>query len=52
MLVGNKCDMVDKKVVDTERGKSLAEEYGIKFLEVFFYFKQSFKLVRLLQRTL
>jgi len=33
MLIGNKCDMVDKKVVDAERGKALADEYGIKFLE-------------------
>jgi Ras-related protein Rab-8A len=33
MLIGNKCDMVDKKVVDTEKGKALADEYGIKFLE-------------------
>jgi len=33
MLIGNKCDMVDKKVIDTARGKSLADEYGIKFLE-------------------
>jgi len=33
MLIGNKCDMVDKKVIDTARGKALAEEYSIKFLE-------------------
>jgi len=33
MLIGNKCDMVEKKVIDTEKGKALAEEYGIKFLE-------------------
>jgi len=33
MLIGNKCDMVDKKVIDTARGKALSEEYGIKFLE-------------------
>eukprot|EP01119_Soliformovum_irregulare_P007161 TRINITY_DN19560_c0_g1_i1.p1 TRINITY_DN19560_c0_g1~~TRINITY_DN19560_c0_g1_i1.p1 ORF type:complete len:229 (-),score=61.98 TRINITY_DN19560_c0_g1_i1:106-792(-) len=33
ILIGNKCDLVDKKVVDTSKGKSLAEEYGIKFLE-------------------
>jgi len=33
MLIGNKCDMVDKKVIDTARGKALADEYGIKFLE-------------------
>jgi Ras-related protein Rab-8A len=33
ILIGNKCDLVDKKVIDTTRGKSLADEYGIKFLE-------------------
>jgi len=33
MLLGNKCDIVEKKTIDTEKGKALAEEYGIKFLE-------------------
>jgi len=33
MLIGNKCDMTDKKVVDTDKGKALADEYGIKFFE-------------------
>jgi Ras-related protein Rab-8A len=33
ILIGNKCDMVEKKVVDSARGKALADEYGIKFLE-------------------
>eukprot|EP01103_Thecamoeba_quadrilineata_P011115 TRINITY_DN2585_c0_g1_i1.p1 TRINITY_DN2585_c0_g1~~TRINITY_DN2585_c0_g1_i1.p1 ORF type:complete len:212 (-),score=43.51 TRINITY_DN2585_c0_g1_i1:131-766(-) len=33
MLLGNKCDMVDKKVVDTSKGEALAAEYQIKFLE-------------------
>jgi len=33
MLIGNKCDMVDKKVIETERGQALAEEYSIKFME-------------------
>jgi len=33
ILIGNKCDLVDKKVIDTGRGKQLAQEYGIKFLE-------------------
>jgi len=33
ILIGNKCDLVDKKVIDTARGKALADEYGIKFLE-------------------
>jgi len=33
ILIGNKCDMVDKKVIDAERGQALAKEYGIKFVE-------------------
>jgi Ras-related protein Rab-8A len=33
ILIGNKCDLVDKKVVDTAKGKALADEFGIKFLE-------------------
>jgi ribosome biogenesis GTPase A len=33
MLIGNKCDMADKKVVDATRAGQLAEEFGIKFLE-------------------
>jgi Ras-related protein Rab-8A len=33
ILIGNKCDMVEKKVVESARGKALADEYGIKFLE-------------------
>ena len=33
MLIGNKCDMEDEKVVDAARGKALADEYDIKFLE-------------------
>eukprot|EP00164_Ancoracysta_twista_P000281 GFYU01000397.1.p1 GENE.GFYU01000397.1~~GFYU01000397.1.p1 ORF type:complete len:205 (+),score=66.19 GFYU01000397.1:206-820(+) len=33
ILVGNKCDLVDKKVVETTRGQALADEYGIKFFE-------------------
>jgi len=33
ILIGNKCDLVDKKVIDTARGKALAEEFSIRFLE-------------------
>jgi len=33
ILVGNKCDMEGEKVVETTRGQSLADEYGIKFYE-------------------
>jgi len=33
ILIGNKCDMVDRRVVEPEKGAELAKEYGIKFLE-------------------
>mmetsp|Transcript_2473 Transcript_2473/g.7888 ORF Transcript_2473/g.7888 Transcript_2473/m.7888 type:complete len:219 (-) Transcript_2473:126-782(-) len=33
MLVGNKCDMADKRVVEPERGQALADEFNIKFME-------------------
>ncbi|VEL25392.1 unnamed protein product [Protopolystoma xenopodis] len=33
LLVGNKCDMATKKVVDTDRAYRYAEELGIPFLE-------------------
>lgn len=33
MLVGNKCDMLDEKVVSTEEGQKLAKEFGIGFWE-------------------
>jgi len=33
ILIGNKCDLVDKRVVDSVKGKALADEYRIKFLE-------------------
>jgi len=33
ILVGNKCDMISEKVVETTRGSALAEETGIKFFE-------------------
>jgi len=33
ILIGNKCDMVDKRVISTARGQALADEYGIKFFE-------------------
>lgn len=33
ILVGNKCDMLDEKVVSTEEGQKLAKEYGIGFYE-------------------
>jgi len=33
VLIGNKCDLTDKKVVETEKGRELAKEYGIQFFE-------------------
>ena len=33
ILIGNKCDMMSEKLVETARGQALAEEYGIKFYE-------------------
>jgi Ras-related protein Rab-8A len=33
ILVGNKCDMLDEKVVSTEEGQKLAAEFGIPFWE-------------------
>ena len=33
ILIGNKCDMKEKRVVDVEKGKALAEEYKVRFLE-------------------
>lgn len=33
MVLGNKCDMEDKRQVSKERGEQLATEYSIKFME-------------------
>ncbi|KAB2043158.1 hypothetical protein ES319_D02G270800v1 [Gossypium barbadense] len=33
LLVGNKCDLVENKVVDTQRAKAFADELVIPFLE-------------------
>jgi len=33
ILIGNKCDILEKKVITKEQGESLAEEFGIRFLE-------------------
>ncbi|PAV90470.1 hypothetical protein WR25_14605 [Diploscapter pachys] len=33
MLLGNKCDMADKRVVSRERGEKIAQDHGIRFLE-------------------
>merc|ERR1711907_813524 len=33
MILGNKCDMEDQRMVSTEDGQKLADEYGVPFLE-------------------
>jgi Ras-related protein Rab-8A len=33
MLIGNKCDKLEHKVVETARGEALAKEFGVPFLE-------------------
>lgn len=33
ILVGNKCDMKDERVISTERGKELADQLGVHFFE-------------------
>ena len=34
ILCGNKCDLSHERVISEERGQSLAEEYGMKFMEI------------------
>jgi len=33
MILGNKCDMEDKRVISFERGQAIAKEHGLRFLE-------------------
>ena len=33
MLVGNKCDMTDEKMIEAEQGADLAKEFGMQFFE-------------------
>ena len=33
MLLGNKCDMSDRRVVSKERGEKIASDHGINFME-------------------
>ena len=33
ILIGNKCDDLERRVVESERGAELAREYGLKFIE-------------------
>lgn len=33
MILGNKCDMHEKRLVNKERGEGIAREHGIRFME-------------------
>ena len=33
LLIGNKCDLEERREVSSERGKLLAEKHGIPFME-------------------
>lgn len=33
VLIGNKCDLKERRVISTERGQQLANEYGMTFYE-------------------
>lgn len=33
VLIGNKADLTDKKVIDYEQGSALAKEFGMAFFE-------------------
>ena len=33
IIVGNKCDMIDDRVISKDRGQELADEYEVKFFE-------------------
>jgi GTPase SAR1 family protein len=33
ILIGNKCDLEEKRKVSYEQGKEFAEQYGMKFIE-------------------
>lgn len=33
ILIGNKADLTDKKVIDTEQGMALAKEFNMGFFE-------------------
>ena len=41
MILGNKCDMEDRRVVSKERGEEIAREHNIKFLETSAKVRQS-----------
>jgi len=33
VLIGNKCDLSEAKVIDTEQGRAVARDFGIEFYE-------------------
>ena len=33
MIIGNKCDLSVSRIIGEETGRSLAEKYGIRFME-------------------
>lgn len=33
VLIGNKCDLTDSKVIDTDAGRAVARDFGIEFYE-------------------
>ena len=33
IIIGNKCDMEDRRVIPTEKGEAIAREHGIRFIE-------------------
>lgn len=33
MLIGNKCDLEDKRAISRDRGEQIAQQHGIRFLE-------------------
>ncbi len=33
MIIGNKCDLEDKRVIPIERGQEVAQHHGIPFIE-------------------
>jgi GTPase SAR1 family protein len=33
MILGNKCDMEDRRIIPKERGEAIAKEHGIRYME-------------------
>jgi hypothetical protein len=36
MILGNKCDMTDKRVISKERGEAIAREHNIRLVSKYF----------------